>query len=551
MNKKQYTELSFEHAKSHFVEEVILLVTATDLETSNLHEQITPISGQDTILKVFEGDLTYYFGVLGMYKVVHVQCGTMGSIGRASSIKTVTSAVEKLKSKVVIMVGIAFGVDSIKQNIGDVLVSESIIPYNSKRVGKGSTIERGIECPASKKLISRFKSIKQTWEYLLVGDKRADLIFTRLLSGEELIDNIHHRNKLIADHTDSKGGEMEGAGIYAACDQEADWILIKGICDFADGDKGSNKKERQNIAMKSSISACLELFNSTTAFSVFDIETEQKCEDANQIEVQTIKSVLFDLYDKSKEPFYIKRDEDQEFQTKIKHSGVWIYGPPGVGKTNLILRNLIQVKNTPITISCASLVGLDSLEFFKEILYSITSCVGESSQKEPSSFNECSKAIIAILQKHFQHKSLILFIEEIPINSDEDYENFSNKLFSLLISKNLAVGLDDVLFVLSSINSPTGFIKPFQQKVNQYLIFFPLTYWSHLEIKKLTELIKTNLLIDIPSNINEELVVKSKGSPRFIKKFFRSVISVGKNDPTTLSRLIQETHRELNQYSND
>ncbi len=44
---------------------------------------------------------------------------------------------------------------------------------------------------------------------------------------------------------------MEGAGLYVAgADHKVDWIVIKAICDWADGNKGVNKKARQQLAAK-------------------------------------------------------------------------------------------------------------------------------------------------------------------------------------------------------------------------------------------------------------------------------------------------------------
>jgi hypothetical protein len=42
---------------------------------------------------------------------------------------------------------------------------------------------------------------------------------------------------------------MEGAGLYVACqDQKVDWILVKAICDWADGHKAQDKDARQQTA---------------------------------------------------------------------------------------------------------------------------------------------------------------------------------------------------------------------------------------------------------------------------------------------------------------
>ena len=146
-----YTEIDFEQLKSLFKGNLILVVTATDLETEAIHSKITPLKGYDKILRIFEGDMTYYFGMMGLYQVAHVQC-SMGSIGRDSSIMTVKTAIEKINSHIVLMIGIAFGVDKEKQLIGDVLIFKYVIPYNSKRIGK-IVIQRGMECQASKELL--------------------------------------------------------------------------------------------------------------------------------------------------------------------------------------------------------------------------------------------------------------------------------------------------------------------------------------------------------------------------------------------------------------
>jgi hypothetical protein len=42
---------------------------------------------------------------------------------------------------------------------------------------------------------------------------------------------------------------MEGTGLYVACEnKKVDWILVKGICDWADGNKAQEKESRQKTA---------------------------------------------------------------------------------------------------------------------------------------------------------------------------------------------------------------------------------------------------------------------------------------------------------------
>jgi hypothetical protein len=94
-----------------------------------------------------------------------------------------------------------------------------------------------------------------------------------MLSGEQLIDNKERRDALLAQFPDAKGGEMEGAGVYAACYRRGvHWILVKSICDFADGQKADQKEQKQALAIDTAVSACLALFNDPNVFSSFGVE---------------------------------------------------------------------------------------------------------------------------------------------------------------------------------------------------------------------------------------------------------------------------------------
>lgn len=544
MKQFEYKEIESEEISNLLNERLILLVTATDLETDFTHKKLKPIDGYEEILKFHDGIFTYYLGKFGLYNIAHVQC-SMGSISPGSSIMTVSKALSKLKSKIVIMVGIAFGVDEIKQKIGDVIVSETVIPYNSKRVGVNETISRGKEGHASQLLINRLKNIR-TWEFFVDESRKADLIFTRVLSGEELVDNLEHRNQLKSTYPDSLGGEMEGAGVYAACVNKEDWILIKGICDFADGEKSKDKRARQEIAIQSALSLCLELFNSITAFKDLGVLPATN-ESNNLLSINTnINNVLFDLYDISKEPYYINRENDKHFKLKLKQYALWIYGPPGCGKSNLILRNLLNSSSDIITVNLAPFIGDEVEFFFYEIFYEIAAKTeGINSRIQPSNFNECNREIINLFNKYYKEKEVIILIDEIPIDSIQSHSAFAEKLFSLIISKNFLPGLNNVKFVLSSLENPLRNISPIQNKIHQSMMFIPFEYWVEEDIIILIELIQAEIQWRLSDTIKTSLIQKAKGSPRFIKKFFRSIYTIEKNDEETIKMILAETEREL------
>ena len=193
MSAPLYTEVPFNFLGSKLDNNFILLVTATQTETFHLHSNLKPIDDGGLIYKIYKNNLTYFVGTIGIYNVVHVQCG-MGSVSRDASLSTMKDAVVDLNPKVVIMIGIAFGINKKKQSIGDVLISESIIPYEFSKIGE-INIQRSPSALASKLLVNRFKN-NLDWIHILPDNKTAKIYVTDILSGEKLIDNIKFRNNL-------------------------------------------------------------------------------------------------------------------------------------------------------------------------------------------------------------------------------------------------------------------------------------------------------------------------------------------------------------------
>lgn len=72
------------------------------------------------------------------------------------------------------------------------------------------------------------------------------------LSDTPLVDNKEFRDQLLAEFPDALGGEMEGAGVYAsATRRKVEVILVKAICDWADGHKNDRA---QPFAAKAAVS---------------------------------------------------------------------------------------------------------------------------------------------------------------------------------------------------------------------------------------------------------------------------------------------------------
>jgi len=168
----------------------------------------------------------------------------MGSATPGGSATVTHDAIQKLDPEWIIAVGIAFGMDPEKTPIGTILVSDRVSCYEPRRVGKGKTIRRGDTVTVDYYLLQHLRTVsgKDYWN-------GAEVCVGELLSGEKLIDDPGFKGKLRQEYPEAIGGEMEAAGIYsAAMLGGCAWIVVKAVCDFADGNKGEDKEARQRLA---------------------------------------------------------------------------------------------------------------------------------------------------------------------------------------------------------------------------------------------------------------------------------------------------------------
>ena len=187
-------------------------------------------------------------GIVNGARVFHART-EQGSGGVGGAQQSVDKAIRALAPRAVVAVGIAFGVNEGKQKLGDILLSKQLRPYDLQRVGPGRIVLRGDKPHASAWLIDLFEGVAHsTWS----GPK---IRSGAMLTGESLVDNLDYRSELLGYEPEAIGGEMEGAGLYVAChDHKTDWIVIKSICDWGDGNINNvdetEKDARQQAAAR-------------------------------------------------------------------------------------------------------------------------------------------------------------------------------------------------------------------------------------------------------------------------------------------------------------
>ncbi|RUU85966.1 hypothetical protein EOB59_30485 [Mesorhizobium sp. M7A.F.Ca.MR.176.00.0.0] len=229
-----------------------LLIVATEIERSSVFDKAREIGNK--ITPYFGGGRGYYdLGYIYGNRVALVKV-EMGSLTVGGSATTTVRMVDQLNPRYIIMVGIAFGTNEKKQSIGTVLVSRQILSYDQQRVGtdeKGDRelVIRGDRSSASPILVSLLETASGVWN-------EAPVKTGLMLSGDKLVDNLDFREQLksIAGG-EAIGGEMEGCGlVVAASESSAHWVVVKAICDWADGKKSTQKKSRQALAAKNAVS---------------------------------------------------------------------------------------------------------------------------------------------------------------------------------------------------------------------------------------------------------------------------------------------------------
>ncbi len=142
----------------------------------------------------------------------------------------------------------AFGIDPRTQNLGDVLVSTSLIPYDNRTVvGMQSSFRRFL---CGEGYISRYpeanrRPARGNLVTLLTKERERKqhdfkIHIGAILSGAARIQSRRFRDELVQGVPPGDdpivGGEMEAVGLLAASKRTDDpvWCVVKGVSDFAD-----------------------------------------------------------------------------------------------------------------------------------------------------------------------------------------------------------------------------------------------------------------------------------------------------------------------------
>ncbi|XP_078366412.1 NLR family CARD domain-containing protein 4-like isoform X3 [Oculina patagonica] len=215
-----------------------LLVTVKNCEFIACYMQL-----KDPFRTWFDGVGYVYFGDMcagqeEKVRVALIRCNK-GSTGPGSSLITVKNAVTKLRPKGVISVGTCSGLNPEKTKLGDIVVSAKLTTYASKIVTSTGEQSTGMRSYVSRHFLDLIKHAGDGWEAPLKNPETREVKIHcdgEFLSGPEQVSAGWRREELAKNYPLASAIEMEGEGVFtAAFDDQIEWLVVKGIADYADG----------------------------------------------------------------------------------------------------------------------------------------------------------------------------------------------------------------------------------------------------------------------------------------------------------------------------
>ncbi|KAL9965588.1 hypothetical protein ACROYT_G029409 [Oculina patagonica] len=220
----------------------ILLVTVKDCEFLSCYAHL-----RNSFKWYFDGLGYVYFGNAvddqdADVKVALLRCNE-GSTGPGSSLITLKNAATVLGPKGAISVGCCSGLNQEKSKLGDVVVSAKLTTYASKIVMDVQEQSTGTRSLVSRRFLHLIRHVADGWNApLKIPEEREVDVHSHgeFLSGPEKVNADWRRKELVHSHPQAMAIEMEGEGLFAAAfDVGIEWLIAKGIADFADANESA------------------------------------------------------------------------------------------------------------------------------------------------------------------------------------------------------------------------------------------------------------------------------------------------------------------------
>lgn len=228
---------------------------------------------------------------------------------------------------------------------------------------------------------------------------------------------------------------------------------------------------------------------------------------------------LFDAYTPADALYYIERPTDQIVSESLGNGNIWLVGLSGVGKTASLRRAVYQSGWELKHVNLGGYEVRTSTELFRAMTQEIAAIAGfEQPLSEESDVGRCCAHIKSALRVSPEDLTIATVVEELPLPPDE-LVGFVEKVRILLESIAIDQSLHGrVIFAFSSLEKPSGV----SARLHERMQFLNMGEWSDVEIRKLIELLSISLRPALTQQEQTEIVSAAGGSPRFVKRLFRT-----------------------------
>lgn len=241
---------------------------------------------------------------------------------------------------------------------------------------------------------------------------------------------------------------------------------------------------------------------------------------------EELNKVFFSLYENEFEEYYFERDVDKLFLSYLKaNKNIWINGISGVGKTNLVFRNLITKVSNSHWVDLSTLNSENITDYFDEINQEIIELFDiESPYTKRNIFVQISTNL-----EKCPHPNYILFVDEIPLVNEKMFEEFVNGFITISEHYNKKTKCPNIKFVISTKKKPKTCIETTEnylntkQKANKNFFFIDISKWDNEELIILLNIIIKEFNYSINEETQKMILNVSKGLPNILKDIFQKL----------------------------
>lgn len=340
--------------------------------------------------------------------------------------------------------------------------------------------------------------------------------------------------------------EMEAASIGSVAYRSGltDWVVVKGVMDYADPRKDDRFK---HFAAKAAAEVLFQLLSKTIPTSATKDSSINRHRSATNVQGPSVdaRNVLFEAYRPEVEPYYLQRDIERDVSEALSSAGLWLHGPSGSGKTCTIARFLaLHARHKSISISLGSCLDGKLNTILCHILSDLVDFDKNASvhMTSKSSVPELVKLIRTAAAAIKVSGELYIYLDEIPINNATLFGQFIGAMAAIFSQP---IGNTRLRLIVSSIISPRDFVLNSQKSFLGSIRILSLELWCIQELRSLLNILMSNLSIQLSDGQLDQVLERAKGSPRFIKKTLSCYLAHQGNSAWPLARVIAETERDL------